>query len=135
MLKACLDTNVLISGIVFAGPPAEIVTLAFNRKFQLVTSLFILGELETNLIHKFSLSAKKTKRLINRISEIADVYDPKGTVHVVKECPDDNYVLETAWVGRARYLVTGDKHHLLPIKVFRNVKIVEAAFFLETIRK
>ena len=135
MLKACLDTNVLISGIVFSGPPADIVTLAFNRKFQLVSSLFILDELERNLVQKFAQAPKKTKKLINRISEIADVYDPKGTVHVIKECPDDNYVLETAWIGRAKYLVTGDKHHLLPLKVFRNVKIVEPAVFLETIRK
>lgn len=134
MIKACLDTNVLVSGIIFSGAPAEIVSLAFSRKFHLVTSLFILDELERNLVNKFSQSPRKIRKLIYRISEIADVYDPKGTVHLIKECPGDNFVLETAWIGRAKYLVTGDKTHLLPLKVFRNIRIIEPANFLQLLK-
>lgn len=131
MLKVCLDTNVWLSGIAFpTGKPAEIVTSALNRKFQIITSLFILSEVERNLIKKFDVSAKKAKRLTFRISQIADVYDPKGSVHVIKECHPDNLVLETAWLGKAKYLVTGDKEHLLPLKVFKHVKIVDPASFL-----
>lgn len=131
MLKACLDTNVLISGITHSGIPAEILNLGFNKKFQIVTSVFILKELERNLINKFDVSPRKTRKLINVIAGISDVYDPKGTVKIIKEHPDDNFILETAWIGRAKYLVTGDKQHLLPIKVFRNIKIVEPSQFLK----
>lgn len=135
MLKVCLDTNVWLSGIAFSGIPAQIVTLALNRKFQIVTSLFILDELERNLANKFDVPAKKARNLRSHIAQVADVYDPKGTVRVVPNHSADNLVLETAWLGRARYLVTGDRQHLLPLKVFRNVKIVEPAVFLNLVRK
>jgi putative PIN family toxin of toxin-antitoxin system len=135
LLKACLDTNVWLSGPLFSGPPSEIVSLAFKRKFQVVTSLFILEELERNLIHKFSYSQRSAQKITFRIAQFADVYDPKGTVKVIKKHPDDNFVLETAWIGRAKYLVTGDKEHILPLKIFRNIKIIEPAKFLPLVKK
>jgi uncharacterized protein len=135
LLKACIDTNVWLSGLAYSGPPAEIVTLALNRKFQIVTSIFMLDELERNLINKFHIEPRKAKKLIFRIIQIADVYEPKGTIKIIDKCPGDNIVLETAWIGRAKYLVTGDKQHLLPIRVFRNIKIIEPAIFLSLIRR
>jgi len=36
MLKVCIDTNIWISGIIFSGKPAEVVTAALNKKFELV---------------------------------------------------------------------------------------------------
>jgi putative PIN family toxin of toxin-antitoxin system len=135
LLKACLDTNVWLSGLLFSGPPSEIVTLAFERKFQVVSSLFILEEIERILVQKFSYKLRAAKRFTFRIAQIADVYDPKGTVRVIEKHPDDNLVLETAWIGRAKYLVTGDKEHILPVKIFRNIKIIEPAKFLPLIKK
>ncbi len=134
MMKACIDTNVWISGILFSGKPAEVVTAAFNRKFQVVLSQVILDELERNLEKKFKFSQKNTKKLINRILQIADLYEPSGTVRVIPNFHSDNLVLETALLGRAKYLVTGDKEHLLPLKLFKHAKIVNAANFLEEIR-
>jgi uncharacterized protein len=106
-----------------------------NRKFQIVTSTFILDELERNLVNKFSVLPKNARSLRFRISQIADVYEPKGTVHIIKDHRADNLVLETAWIGRARYLVTGDKKHLLPVRLFRHVKIVEPTVFLAALMK
>ena len=131
MLKVCLDTNVWISGLVYpTGKPAEIINLALNRKFQIVTSLFILNEVERNLTKKFDIDVKRVRRIIYRISQIADVYDPKGTLRVIEKHHADNFILETAWMGRAKYLVTGDKEHLLPLKIFKHIKIIEPAAFL-----
>ena len=86
-------------------------------------------------MNKFDVPAKKARNLIYRISQIADVYQPKGTVSVIPNGNPDNFVLETAWIGRAKYLVTGDRGHLLPIKVFRNTKIVNPSYFLGTLKK
>lgn len=130
MLKVCLDTNVWISGIAFSGIPAEIVNLAFNRKFQIVTSIPILEELQRNLVSKFDVHPKKAKHLRFRIAQIADVYEPKGTIKVIPDDHADNLVLETALLGNAKYLVTGDKEHLLPLRRFKHTKILEPASFL-----
>ena len=130
MLKVCLDTNVSISGLAFSGVPAKIVNLALNRKFQIVTSSMILEELSRNLIKKFDVSPKRARHLCFRITQIADVYEPKGTIHAIAGNHSDNLVLETAVLGRAKYLVTGDREHLLPLKSFKHVKIIEPAPFL-----
>ena len=109
--------------------------MAMSRKFQIVTSSVILDELERNLVNKLNVHGKKAKALRFRIAQIADVYDPKGTVTVIEDHAADNMVLETAWIGRAKYLVTGDKKHLLPLKIFRHVKIVTVSELLAYLKK
>ena len=135
MLKACIDTNVWISGVIFSGKPAEVVTAAFNRKFEVVLSKVILDEIERNLMGKFKFSQRNTRKLINRILQIADLYEPSGSVKVIANQHADNLVLETAVLGRAKFLVTGDKEHLLPIKMFRHVKIIDPAAFLSHLKR
>ncbi|MGK5086155.1 putative toxin-antitoxin system toxin component, PIN family [Bdellovibrionota bacterium FG-2] len=133
MVKVCIDTNVWLSGFAFSGAPSEIVTLAMNKKIGVVTSGFILKELERNLVSKIGVHPKKAANLCFRIAQISDVYEPKGTVNVIQGNHGDNLVLETAWIGRAKYLVTGDKKHILPIKIFRNIKILEPSKLLEVL--
>lgn len=135
MLKVCIDTNIWISGIMFSGKPAEVVTAALNRKFELVLSTVIVEEIEKNLIGKFKFSRKNTQKLINRILQVADLYEPRGTVRLVANNHPDNLILETAVLGRAKFLVTGDKEHLLPLKMYKHIKIVDAASFLSYIKK
>ena len=43
-MKIVLDTNVLISGIYFSGPPGRILAAWRSRKLQLCVSLEILEE-------------------------------------------------------------------------------------------
>lgn len=130
MLKVCIDANIWISGIMFSGPAAAVVTMAFNRKFEVVLSQVILDELERNFLNKFHFSRDNTRRMINRILQVADLYEPVGTVKVIRNRHADNQVLETATLGNAEFLVTGDRKHLLPLKRFKHVKIVEPATFL-----
>jgi len=35
MIRACIDTNAWIGGLLFSGPPAEVVDLALKRRFHL----------------------------------------------------------------------------------------------------
>lgn len=119
----------------FSGKPAEVVTAALNRKFELVLSTVILNEIEKNLVGKFKFSKKNTFKLMNRILQVADLYEPRGSVRLVANNHPDNLILETAVLGRAKFLVTGDKEHLFPLKMYKHVKIVDAAGFLAHIKK
>jgi putative PIN family toxin of toxin-antitoxin system len=134
MLKVCIDTNIWISGIMFSGKPAEVVTAAFNRKFEIVLSQVILDELERNLLNKFNFSRTNTKRLIRRILQVADLYEPSGTIRIIPNNHMDNLILETAFLGKAKFLVTGDREHLLPLQTFKHVKIVNSGDFLTAIK-
>lgn len=131
LLRVCLDTNVLVSGLVFSGVPSKIVDAAFKKRFCWITADFILDELDKNLTKKFKVSRITADLLREQILEIADVYEPIGKVKMVKECPADNFVLETAWIGDAEYLVTGDKKHLLPLKTFHSSTIIDPRAFWE----
>ena len=135
MIKACIDTNVWLSGIVYSGVPSEIVQLALKKKFQTITSDFILSEVQRHLLNKFDVPPRQVKHLLYRISQIADIYQPKGTVTIIPKHHPDNLVLETAWIGRAKYLVTGDLAHLLPLRIFRNIRIINPAIFINAVKR
>lgn len=129
-MRVCIDTNVWISGLLFSGAPAKVVDLALTGRFQVVLSNAILDEVERNVVKKFSVAPKLARRLRNRLAAIADVYETSGVLSVIKEKHADNLVLETAVLGQAQYLVTGDRKHLLPLEVFRTIKIVDSSTFL-----
>ena len=76
MFRACIDTNIWISGFLFRGPPSLVVDLALKKKFELVLSKFIFEEIERNLVKKFSVQAKAASALIYRIAQISDMYEP-----------------------------------------------------------
>ncbi|MBF0363016.1 MAG: putative toxin-antitoxin system toxin component, PIN family [Oligoflexia bacterium] len=135
MLKVCIDTNIWISGVMFSGSPSVVVDLAFNRKINVISSMIILEELKKNLINKFDFSPKKVAKLINRILQITDLYEPNGTIKIIPNNHTDNLILETAVLGCAKFLITGDKEHLLPLKSFKYTKIVDPKQFLELFLK
>ncbi len=119
----------------FAGPPASVIEFALKKKFHLITSSVILKELERNLVAKFDVSPRSAKKVIFRIIQVADVYEPKGTIRVIPNRHTDNLILETALLGKARYLVTGDRKHLLPFKHFKNIRIIEPAHLLKILER
>jgi predicted nucleic acid-binding protein len=47
--------------------------------------------------------------------------------------PDDEMILECALAGEADLIVSGDKKHLLPLRRFRGILIVNPADFLRQI--
>lgn len=130
-MRACIDTNVWISGIVFGGAPAKIVQLAFEKKFVVVTSRAILKEVERILEIKFEVPITHINRLSYRITQIADVFEPPGELKVIDADPDDDVILETAVIGNARYLVSGDKKHMLPLQRYGHVKIISPREFIQ----
>ena len=131
MLRACIDTNVWVSALISSGPPSKIVELAFRKKFQLVMSPSMLDELHRILTTKFDFTQSLAGKVKFRIAQAADLYNPTGSVRAIPGKHFDNFVLETAILGKAKYLVTGDRKHLLPLKLYRNVKIVEPGVFLK----
>ena len=59
---------------------------------------------------------------------------PKKRITLCKDL-EDNMYLECALEGKAGFLITGDKKHLLPLKKFRQTKIVSPNEFLKYLKK
>ena len=132
MQRTCivLDTNVLISAIVFGGPPRTILEMVIAGKIRGALSFAILDELRDVLQRpKFGFTPDQAITVLNELHEICDVFNPPRRVRMVKADPDDNRILECALAAHADFIVSGDTH-LLDLKKFRGIPIQSPADFL-----
>jgi putative PIN family toxin of toxin-antitoxin system len=83
---------------------------------------------------KFEASPEDAATVLDRVAGIAEVVHPAETLHVIREDPDDDRVLECAVSGKADYIVTGDRH-LLRLAEYRGIRIVRVREFLDSIER
>ena len=131
VIRVVADTNLYISAILFGGKPEAIRQLASDGEIELLVSEHILTEIADTLKKKFGWSDWQISEVISEIGEISTLITPKVTLSVIKERESDNRILECAVEGGARYIVSGDKKHLLPLKKYRGIVILSAADFLK----
>jgi putative PIN family toxin of toxin-antitoxin system len=131
-VKIVLDTNVLVSGIFFSGPPYEILKAWRGGKIHLVISTEILKEyqrLADELAQQFpGVDVSGIMDLLMVEAEIAHALPlPKP----VCSDPEDDKFLACAVASAAKYLITGDKQ-LLRVSRYGNVEIVNPRRFVDT---
>ncbi len=134
-MKIVLDANVYVSGLLTQrGNANQILAYWQDNRFELLVSLEIITELSRVLryphlvkIHK--KSDAEIQRFIHLIQKHTTLVEPVEKVAVSADESDNRYI-ECALDGGADYLVTGDKKHLLPIGVYRGIKIVSPVVFL-----
>jgi putative PIN family toxin of toxin-antitoxin system len=130
VLKVVLDTNVLISAILFGGKPRQILEKAIRREIRLCLSEPILEELSGVLRRsKFDYSPEMIQFTLTELTGIADFVNPSETIDVVLEDLDDDRILECAVEAGANYIITGD-FHLLKLSRYRNIAVVNVVGFL-----
>jgi putative PIN family toxin of toxin-antitoxin system len=129
-LKVVLDTNVYISAILFGGNCEEILRLSSSGLFDIIISKAILKEVKDILHTKFKWSGIQISETISYIKEITTEIEPHLSVSIIKNDPSDNRILECAITAKADYIVTGDKNHLLPLKRYKNIRILSPSEFL-----
>jgi putative PIN family toxin of toxin-antitoxin system len=133
-----VDTNVLVSGLLWPGPPATFLDAASRRVFHLLTSDELLAELEEVLSRSHLESRLRARgwtvaevmakqRVLATLVTPAEIPAPTD-LRDLKDLP----VLRCAVGGAAQTIVTGDKD-LLTLKEFQGVVIVTPRMFLATI--
>ena len=131
--RTVLDTNVVISGLLFTGPPHRILQLAIRREILPVTSPVLLEELSGVLRTKFKYPVSVAETVVEEWADLCERIEPTTRLAVVSEDPSDNRVLECAVDGKAETVVTGDRH-LLSLGTFRGIPILTPQEFLGRIR-
>jgi putative PIN family toxin of toxin-antitoxin system len=132
MLRAVLDTNVLVSALIGAGKSRELWKVAVERKFMLIISKEMLAEF-LGVVERKKFGAIRrisVERFVTQLIRISTMTAIKSSYKVVLDDPDDDIVINTAYSGKAEYIVTGDSH-LLEIGKFRNIKIISIGSFLK----
>ena len=130
-MKIVLDTNVLISGIFFSGPPYQILKAWQEGKIKVIVSEEILSEYQRvaeELSSQFpSVDANRILELITIHAEIVDATDFQITIC---EDPDDNKFIACALASKSKIIVSGDKH-LLNVSGYEGIKVVKPLEFTD----
>ncbi|MFC7076159.1 putative toxin-antitoxin system toxin component, PIN family [Haloarcula halophila] len=132
-MKAVLDTNVLISGVIATGVPHDLMTAGFKDDYQIIVSVETLTEFRETLLKypdRFHLDPEEVQKEVETVRYFADFVDPDVEISAVEDDPDDDKFLEAAVAGNVDYVVSGDKH-LLGLETFRGIEIVEPRTFYE----
>jgi uncharacterized protein len=116
-VRAVVDVNVLISGVLSAkGPSAEILRASRDGQFELIVSELLLAELKRTLAYpklRKRIAPEKAAAFANWIRDHAIVAeDPTNPPPIASRDPDDDYLLALA-IDRRAYLITGDQDLLV----------------------
>ncbi len=129
-MKIVLDTNVLVSGIFFSGPPADILRAWSRGKFRLVLSPEILDEytrVSTELADKFP--DIDIRRILDLVVVRSEVCSPAALPQQVCEDPHDDKFFAAALDRRAKIIISGDKH-LLRVSGYQGISVLTPRQFL-----
>jgi len=132
-MRAVLDTNVLISGVIATGVPHKLLVKGFNHEYQIVVSVETLNEFRDTLLkypERFHMDEDEVQEEVETIRYFAEFVAPQEDITAVEDDPDDDKFLEAVVAGDVDYLVSGDGH-LLSLGSFRGIDIVEPRTFYE----
>jgi putative PIN family toxin of toxin-antitoxin system len=130
--RVVLDTNVLVSALLFKGALSRFVELWQKGEIIPVISKEPFEELRAVLEYpKFSLSKDEIKSIIEH--EVLPFFEIVELVNVVKGvCRDsgDDKFISCAVSSSADYIVSGDKD-FCELKQYKTVKIIKSSDFLK----
>jgi len=134
-MKIVLDTNVLISGIFFSGPPYQILKAWQEGKIKITASEEILSEYQRvaeELSRQFpSVDIDRILDLITVHAEIVDASDFQVTIC---DDPDDNKFIACALASKSKIIVSGDKH-LINVSGHKGIQVVKPREFADNYLK
>ena len=129
--RVVLDTNVLVSALLFTGELSKIVDLWRQGKVIPLISRETFEELRAVLEYpKFSLAPDEIQSIIeNEILPFFEVVEIKGKVRGVCRDPGDDKFLACALSGSAHFILSGDRD-LIDLKSYKTIRIIKASQFL-----
>ena len=131
-MRVVLDTNVVVSALLFTGISSKLVQLWQGDVITALVSRTILEEYLRVLSYpKFKLSEGDIRGLIQEeLLPYVEVVKPGRRLRVVDRDPSDDKFVECAVAGKARVIISGDKD-LLSIGRYQKILIQSPAQFLE----
>ncbi len=130
-MRAVVDTNVLISALLWHGAPHQLLERARGGELVLITSPVLLAELAEVISRaKFGSVLERSntsqERLLDDLQRVMEVIRPPTLPRPVCRDPDDDEVLALGIAAQADLIVSGDVD-LLALKEYQGIRIVNPA--------
>jgi putative PIN family toxin of toxin-antitoxin system len=138
-VRLVLDTNTVISGLLWQGTPGRLIDAAQTKSITLCTSVSLLAELRGVLAREKFVGRLQARAL--NVSEVFDGYAalvtivaPAGIAPIVTRDPADDAVLACALAAQSDLIVSGDPH-LRNLKIYHGIPIITATDALRQIER
>jgi putative PIN family toxin of toxin-antitoxin system len=130
-VRAVVDTNVLLSGLLWRGRPHALMEQVRAGALGLISSPALLAELAEVINRpKFQviLASSNTdpERMLGELRQLAEIIDPPPLPAPVSRDPPDDAVLALAAASQADLIITGDAD-LLTLGSHAGIPIVDPA--------
>lgn len=119
MYRWVLDTNVIISGLFWAGSESKLLTLAQEEKFKPVLCGFVIEETHRIIREKFSELTDTAESTFEMLLAVSEYYPMLTTGEIMRfkenfgdviQDPHDLEILVVVKNSGVDALVSGDKH-------------------------
>ena len=134
-MRTVLDTDIVVSALIWGGTPFKLLQIAIDSDFELYTSPALLIELQ-EVLSREHLATRLLKQR-NSVKSAIRLYrgatvpiTPLTVPRVVPNDTDDDQVIAAALAARADLIVTGDSN-LLMLHPWRGIQILNAADALQ----
>jgi putative PIN family toxin of toxin-antitoxin system len=130
-MRLVLDTNSVVSGLLWAGAPRHLLDAARAGQVTLHTTLVLLTELDDVLRRakfapRLNAAGVTASTLVVGYAALATLVAPAPITPVVLADPDDDAVLACAVAAPVDAIVSGDQH-LLALGAYHQIPILTAS--------
>jgi len=138
-VRAVIDTNVPLSGLLWTGLPHALIEQVRGGALSLVSSPSLIAELRyviTRAKFRTALAKSNTdpQRMLAEAQLLAEIFDPPPLLKPVCRDPDDDAVLAVAIAAQVDLIITGDQD-LLALRSHAGTAIVTPAQALAIVAK
>ena len=136
-MRVVLDTNVLVSGLLWRGVPHALLRLLEHRGISMAMTPAMLREVRAVLPRpKFAARLQalhlSVDTLLDAVLEQVELFDDQPIVPVIREDPTDDRILACAQTAGASLIVSGDAH-LLRVHRYAGIPILTPRQALTTL--
>jgi uncharacterized protein len=137
-LRIVLDTNVVLSALLWRGKPYRFLEAIVQRgDIRLFSSPALLAELADVLSRpspskQLAVIGRSAREVLTDYLEIIEVVEPRDVPRVVPGDADDDHVIAAAVTAYAALIVSGDSD-LLSMGCHQGTEILTAAMAIELI--
>ena len=130
-MRVVIDTNVVVSALLFGGELEPFVCLWKKRKIIPIASKEIIGEYLRVLAYpRFDLTPKEVEfLLLQEIDPFFEIIQVNFDKKIVTSDPSDDKFICCAVAGKTEFIISGDQH-LLNLGQYGKIEIIKARAFL-----